>query len=64
MNFCNYCYTNKSEIEAKDAEIVRLRAALDAAFDFANAHSLPCLEDAMKIALEATEHPSSAPSPS
>ena len=26
MNFCNYCYTHKSEIEAKDEELAWLRA--------------------------------------
>jgi hypothetical protein len=30
MNFCNYCYTHKSEIEAKDKEIEGLKAALAA----------------------------------
>jgi hypothetical protein len=47
----------EEKIVQKDAEIAMLMAALEAAFDFANAHSLPCLEDAMKIALEATTSP-------
>jgi len=43
----------------KDVEIARLRAALEAVSDatisFANAHSLPCLEDAIVIALKSEE---------
>ncbi len=33
MKFCNYCNTNINEIEAKDAEIARLRAALKEQID-------------------------------
>ena len=40
------------DFNPKDAEIARLRAALDAALDFANAHSLPCLEEAITLALK------------
>jgi hypothetical protein len=44
----------EEQLAELEQENTRLRAALDAAFDFANAHSLPYLEDAMKIALVAT----------
>jgi hypothetical protein len=44
---------------AKDVEILKMRRALDAvvvaAFGFADAHSLPCLEDAVIIALKAVK---------
>ncbi len=76
MNFCNCCYTSKAEIEAKDKEIARLRAALEyIKGDLSNRECtcyeekcvnffLPCPYHAAKDALEATEHPLSAPSPS
>lgn len=41
------------KFEAKDAEIARLRVALERASDFANSHSLPCLSDIVDAALEA-----------
>lgn len=46
-------YAHKEDIEKKDAEIARLRRALEFASDFASSHSLPCLSDIVDTALEA-----------